>query len=288
MTAELVWDARCRTGESTTWDAAHRRVLFTDIPAGTIHAFAVADGARRTWQLPDIVPSFGLCRSGRWVVALRDRVVLFDPEGGQIAPLAGPLEQPRHVRLNDGKVGPDGCFWVGGMDESKPRQPVAALWRITPEGTAERMAGGYANSNGLAWSPDGKTMFHTDTTPGHIEAFDFDAGTGRIAKRRLLATVGEPDGRPDGGATDAEGCYWSAGNSAACLNRFAPDGRLLAKLQLPVPGPTMPCFAEDAIYVTTLRDGRDAATLARHPTMGGLFRLPAPVKGAPVALFADT
>jgi sugar lactone lactonase YvrE len=192
------------------------------------------------------------------------------------------------VRLNDGKVGPDGCFWVGGMDESPEKQPVAALWRITPEGKVACRAEGYVNSNGLAWSPDGTVMFHTDTRPGYIEAFDFDRATGGLSNRRRLATLTNEEGRPDGGATDAEGCYWSAGVSAACLNRFSPEGKLLAKMALPAPGPTMPCFAEASIYVTSLRQGRDAATLARYPAMGGLFRLPAPLPGAPVGAFADT
>lgn len=234
------------------------------------------------------MPSFGLCRSGRLVVALRDRVVLFDRATGTVTPLTEPIDQPASVRLNDGKVGPDGCFWVGGIDESADRRPVASLWRITPDGRVERRMEGYVNSNGLAWSPDGSVMFHAETRPGYIEAFDFDAGTGRLANRRRIATLTDAEGRPDGGATDAEGCYWSAGVSAACLHRFAPDGRLLATVAMPVPGPTMPAFAGAFLYVTTLRAGRDAATLARYPAMGGLFRLNAPVPGAPVALFADT
>lgn len=285
---ELVWDAQCGTGESCTWDERNAQVLFTDIPGKVIHAYAPGDERKMTWSLPDIVPSFGVCRSGRLVVALRDRIVLFDRASGAVVPLAGPVDQPGHVRLNDGKVGPDGCFWVGGMDENKDKQPVAALWRITPEGRVERKQEGYINSNGLAWSPDGSVMFHTDTRPGYVEAFDFDKATGRLSNRRRLATLTNEEGRPDGGATDVEGCYWSAGNSAACLNRFAPDGRLLAKVGLPVPRPTMPCFVGRTLYVTTLRDGADAATLARHPTMGGLFRLDAGVAGAPVALFADS
>ena len=67
--------------------------------------------------MPEMVASFGVCRSGRWVVAFRSRVVLFDPQTDGITELSGPLDQPATVRLNDGKVGPDGCFWVGGRDE---------------------------------------------------------------------------------------------------------------------------------------------------------------------------
>jgi len=288
LPVELVWDAKCGTGESCTWDARRRRVLFTDIPNRVIHAYAVDTGEHRTWALPDIVPSFGVCRSGRLVVALRDRIVLFDPDSGEVTPLAGPVDQPPNVRLNDGKVGPDGCFWVGGMDENKDKQPVASLWRVTPDGKVERRQDGYINSNGLAWTPDGSVMFHSETRPGYIEAFDFDRATGGLANRRRIATLTNEEGRPDGGATDAEGCYWSAGNSADVLHRFAPDGTLLATVPLPVPRPTMPCFVGTTLYVTTLRSGVDEATLARHPTMGGLFRFSAPVAGAPVALFADT
>jgi len=131
-------------------------------------------------------------------------------------------------------------------------------------------------------------MFHTDTRPACIDLWDFDAAAGAIANRTRIATLSDAEGRPDGGATDMEGHYWSAGTSAACINRFSPAGELVGKVVLPVPGPSMPCFAEDWIYVTTLRGGRSAETLAANPTMGGLFRFRSPVAGAPVALFADS
>ncbi len=284
---DLAWDIRCDTGESCTFDARQRRVLFCDIPAGRIHAFGMDDGAPRTWEFNELVASFGLCRSGRWVVALRGRVVLFDPVTGASTDLTGPLDQPATVRLNDGKGGPDGCFWVGGRDESPARTAEAPLWRITPDGRAERKAEGYMTANGLAWSPDGTRMFHTDSRQAFIDLWDFAAATGAIGNRTRIATLPDAEGRPDGGATDADGNYWSAGTSAACLNKFSPAGQLLQKVPLPVPGPSMPCFAEDWIYVTTLRGGRAPEVLAAHPTMGGLFRFRAPVAGSPVALFAD-
>ena len=289
---ELAWDTRCTVGESPVWDAARRRIMFCDAPAGCIFALSVDTGARTTWDLrdgdePAIVGSFGLCRSGKLVVALRRRVALFDPETARLQDLTAEIDEPETCRLNDGKVGPDGCFWVGGMDTRKPRQPIGALYRVTPEGRVERKAEGYRASNGLAWSPGGQVMYHSDSTGGTVDAWDFDPQTGGIDNRRRFATLAEADGRPDGGATDAEGCYWSAGVSAGCLNRFSPDGALMQRIELPVPAPTMPCFADGVLYVTSLSEGRDAETLARHPGMGGLLRLPAPVAGSPVALFAD-
>ena len=289
---ELAWDTRCATGESVVWDAARRRVMFCDIPAGRIFALAVDTGARTTWDLRDgddaaVVGSFGLCRSGKLVVALRHRVVVFDPETARMQDLAPPVDEPATNRFNDGKVGPDGCFWVGSMDTRKPRQPTGALYRVTPDGRIERKAEGYAVSNGLAWSPDGRTMYHADSGAGAVDAWAFDPSTGAIGDRRRFATLTDEEGRPDGAATDADGCYWSAGVSAGCLNRFSPAGALMQRIELPVPTPTMPCFAEGTLYLTSLREGRDAELLARHPDMGGLHRMPAPVAGSPVALFAD-
>ncbi|WP_428489989.1 SMP-30/gluconolactonase/LRE family protein [Rhodopila sp.] len=284
---EVVWDSRCGVAESPVWDAAHRRVMFCDIDGKRINALSIGSGARESWEFPDIVGSFGLCRSGRLVVSQRHHVVLFDPVSGALTDLTGKIAEPPTNRLNDGKVGPDGAFWVGSMDGNTPRQKVAALYRVTADGQVTKQEGGIAGSNGLAWSPNGRIMYHSDSTVGIIQAWDFNPVTGARDNHRILARLTSADGRPDGAATDADGNYWSAGPSAGCLNCFSPTGELLRKWQFPVPGPTMPCFADGGLYVTSLRDGKSAEVLAEFPTLGGLFRADAPVSGTRVGLFAD-
>jgi sugar lactone lactonase YvrE len=284
---ELVWDARCGVAESPVWDKINRRLLFCDINGKRINALSVDSGARESWDFPEVVGSFGLCRSGRLVVAQRHHVVLFDPKSGTLTDLTPRVAEPVTNRLNDGKVGPDGAFWVGSMDEKSPRQKIAALYRVTADGRITLQEDGYAVSNGLAWSPDAQVMYHSDSTAGIIEAWDFDSTNGGRSNRRILATMSNDDGRPDGAATDADGNYWSAGPSAGCLNCFSPEGKLLRKWPFPVPGPTMPCFADDMIYVTSLREGKSPEILAQHPSLGGLFRAAAPSVGAAVGLFAD-
>ncbi|HEX4172467.1 MAG TPA: SMP-30/gluconolactonase/LRE family protein, partial [Acetobacteraceae bacterium] len=148
---ELVWDSRSGVAESPVWDVVNRQLLFCDIPGKRIHALSVDDGARDTYDLPEVVGSFGLCRSGKLVVALRHRVVLFDRRARRVEDLSGAVVEPATNRMNDGKVGPDGAFWVGSMDENTPRQPTGALYRVTPDGRIERKGEGYAVSNGLAW-----------------------------------------------------------------------------------------------------------------------------------------
>lgn len=256
---ELAWDAKCATGESVVWDEAGGAVLFADIPAGRIHRYALADGARSGWTLPGAVGSFGLCRSGRLVVALDRRVMLFDTRNGSMETLCEVDEELPTSRLNDGKVGPDGCFWVGGVDERPDKGPVAGLYRVTPEGRVEQKSEGYIASNGLAWSADGGTMFHSCSRLQTIDSWAFDVATGRISDRRRIATLSAAEGRPDGGACDMAGGYWSAGVSAGCLNRFSATGELLEKRAIPVPAPTMPCFAGEMLFVTSLGGGRDGA-----------------------------
>ncbi len=284
---ELVWDSRCGVAESPVWDAVNRRILFCDIEGKRINAFSVDTGAREWWDFPDVVGSFGLCRSGRLVVSQRLHVVLFDTRTGELADLTATIEEPGVNRLNDGKVGPDGAFWVGSLDGNAPRQNTACLYRVTADGAITRVEGGYKNSNGLAWSPDGRVMYHSDSTAGMLEAWDFDPATGARTNHRVLARLTNEEGRPDGGATDMEGNYWSAGPSVGCLNCFSPSGALLRKWAFPVPGPTMPCFADGYMYVTSLREGKSPGVLAEYPTLGGLFRTPAPAEGAPVGLFSD-
>lgn len=135
---ELVWDSRCGVAESPVWDASTQRLLFCDIPGKRINALSVDDGRRTSWDLPEVVGSFGLCLSGRLVVALRHRVVLFDPRTGEVSNLTDAVDEPPTNRMNDGKVGPDGCFWVGSMDERPQREKRGALYRVTPTGGIER------------------------------------------------------------------------------------------------------------------------------------------------------
>ncbi len=287
----LTPNARLSLGESPVWDAEHGRVLVADIWASAIHAFSLAGEHLDTWLFPSEVGSFGLCRSGRWIVALRHEVVLYDWHHRRAELLCRPEPIPPFARLNDGKIGPDGAFWVGSMDERSPRGPVARLFRISPDGAWREIAAGLLTSNGLAWTADGRTMLHSDSGEGWIDAWDFDPATGEACNRRRIATPAPAvHGKPDGAAFDAAGVYWSAGVRLGRINRYLPDGTLLSSDPFPVPGPTMPCFAgEDlrTIVWTSLRTTLGAEMVGDHPLSGALFAMRAENPGVPVARFAD-
>ena len=140
-------------------------------------------------------------------------------------------------------------------------------------------------------SPDGRTMYHSDSTTAAVSAWSYDAKTGAIANRRDFVKTTDQQGRPDGAATDMEGCYWSAGVSAGNLNRFRPDGTLDRSIAMPCAAPTMPCFAGPdlkTIYVTSLRDGVTPEKLAKWPLSGSIFAFEVDVPGVPIPKFDDT
>ncbi|MFP9136863.1 SMP-30/gluconolactonase/LRE family protein [Devosia sp. XGJD_8] len=274
---------RFGVGESPVWDAEQQRLLWCDIPAGVIHALDVASGARQRWHFHEPVPSFGLAQGGRLVVALRRDVVLFDPETGARELVASVSHAKSEMRLNDGKVGPDGAFWVGSMDASTDGAPAAKLYRIGADGTVRVIAEGLAISNGLAWNADATRMYHSDSRGSMwLDCWDFDAATGAVGNRRRLRDNDEANGRPDGGACDMAGTYWSAGPSASRINRFSADGDLLGWVDVPLRLPTMPCFGGAdmrTVYVTSL-DSKMA-----DEGLDGVVRFRVDVPGVPVGRF---
>lgn len=280
-----VADVQAALSESPVWDAEGNRLLWVDILGRRLSSMSFTDGEIRHWDLPQVIGSMALCSDGGLVLALADGVYGFDPTNGARTLICAPERDCPTNRLNDGKAGPDGAFWVGSMDDRPVKEPVGALYRIAPDGTATRMIEGIKVSNGLAWSADAKTLYHSDSRGPWIDRWDFHPTTGAISNRRRIVTLTESDGRPDGGATDIEGGYWSCGVSAGCLNRFAPDGRLLARYDLPIPAPTMCAFGGAdmrTLFITSARQGLLAEALAAAPQSGSIFAMRADVAGVPV------
>ncbi len=260
-------------GESPVWDDARGVLWFVDILKPAIYALDPVTHHVEAHPMPCAVGSIGLAWGGRLIAALKTGVHLFDPATGSLNFLVHPEPGMEMNRLNDGKVGPDGCFWIGSMHDALPRLPSAGLYRVTPDGVATRMLKDLYVSNGLAWSPDGQTLYHSDSRGPYVQAFDFDIQSGRISNPRRIITLDEGRGLPDGAAIDAEGYYWSAGVSAGVLNRISPKGDIVDIVNLPVPAPTMPCFGGTdlrTLFVTSLTrnrpEGHRAGTLISFRT----------------------
>ncbi|CAN5434117.1 SMP-30/gluconolactonase/LRE family protein [soil metagenome] len=280
----------CRLGESPVWDERTNELFWVDIPAGEVHSLDLSSKKHRHWKFDGPAGCVSLARSGRLLVALCGSVHVFDRDREDLQLLATLEPEYPAKRLNDGKVGPDGAFWIGSMDDRPIKENVGTLFRVTADGGVTRAISGFKVSNGLAWSFDKRTMYHSDSRGPWVDAWDFDPASGAIDRRRRIRTLTETEGRPDGAACDAEGGYWSCGVSAGRLNRFGSDGRLLETVTMPVPHPTMLCFAGKDLrtaYVTSLREGLPPQDLVPSPNSGRPFAMDLGYAGVPIDRFRD-
>lgn len=282
----LVVDSRSQLGESPVWSVAEQALYFVDIRGPSINRFDPATGDLRHFLLQEEVGCIGLCRGGGFIAGLRSGIWRLDAQGIPIAKLADNPEGTEFSRFNDGRVGPDGRFYAGTVDES--RQHKAKLYRYDKNGLVPLMDG-LMTSNGLAFSPDGATMYHVDSPVSQVTAHGFDPATGSTNGGRVLIDIPDnPAARPDGATVDVEGCYWLAIFGAAVVRRFSPQGVLMAEYPVPVKCPTMPAFGGpdmQTLYVTTAGSRRPPEEMAQFPHSGSLFAMRAPVAGMPAPLF---
>ena len=264
---EVLFDVQAKVGEGPSWVAHSGRLSFVDIVAGRVF---VADLSRihATVEIGMHVGAALPAADGGFLLARRDGFVRLAPDGTQ-APIALPLEHDPDLRFNDGKVDPTGRAWAGTMtyEEGAAR---GVLYRLDGD-VATPVVSGLGLSNGLGWSPDGRTMYLADSRAGTVDAFHYDWATGEATRRRPFLDLSAGPGVPDGLSVDDEGCLWVAMWDGWAVRRFAPDGRELERVEMPVSRPSSCCFAGDALVITTASHGLPAAELAREPHAGALF-----------------
>ena len=280
-------------GESPLWHPHEQVLYWCDIPGHALNRFDPRSGAHMHWPFSTDVSCCVPLMEGGLLLALRSGLVRFDTDNGVVEPLIDAPYDTATERFNDGKADPQGRLWVGTIHDR--REPKAALYRFAA-GRMERMAGDITVSNGLAWSPDARTLYWADTHAHAVYAFDFERAGGAITNRRVFAqfAVKTPaqdlhtyGGRPDGAAMDVEGHYWCAMFEGARLLRIAPDGRTVREVPLPVRCPTMPCFGGAdlrTLYITTAREKRPADELAREPLAGCVLQMRVDVPGLPASV----
>lgn len=283
---EILCTVRNGVGESPLWSAAEHALYWVDIEGRRIHRFDWASRGVAGWAMPERIGCIALHADGGLVAAMESG--LFRVHGGDAVRLHG-MQFPRaYMRFNDGRCDRDGRFWVTSMERDAGFGVAAgALYRCNSAGFSAPLVEGLLSGNGLAFSPDGATMYLSDSHPRvqRIWAFDLDSD-GMLSNRREFVDMNRHPGRPDGAAVDAEGGYWICANDAGMVHRFAPDGRLDRSLAVPVSKPSMCAFggpALDVLFITSIRpvvpaDGFDASldggVFVARPGISGLPEVP--------------
>jgi len=275
--------------EGPRWHAERGELLWVDILGRTLHRGRPGlDGSLEsvdTITLDRHVGAVAPAAGGGYVLAAGTGFLYVD-DAGAVHELAQPAAGRSDVRMNDGACDAQGRFWAGTMayDESPG---AGTLYRLELDGSCTTVLSGLTISNGIGWSPDGATMFLADSGTSRVDAFDFDASSGDISRRRTIVAIQEPGVAPDGLTVDEDGGIWVALWGGGAVRRYRPDGTLLTVVPLPVDRPTSCVFGgpdRSTLFVTTARQGLDDEALSRQPHAGRVFRIEGlGVRGAPCA-----
>ena len=279
----LVLDAQCELGESPVWWAEAKLLVFIDITGRKLHRFDPISKRHEVLAIDEDIGCVAPAKGGGYVAGLRSGIWLLDAKGAKVRQLAANSQNAATHRFNDGRVDPQGRYFSGTLDETKTAGD-AGLYRYDRRGL-HSLLDGVMTSNGLAFAPDGRTLYFSDTPRFVIYRFDYDPGTGEAGNRRVFTRI-EPTatdrGRPDGAAVDSEGCYWSSLYEGSRIRRYDPDGKMMADYPVPALNTTMPAFGGPdlkTLFVTTARDKKNGGP------GGGLYAMEVGVAGLRGALF---
>jgi sugar lactone lactonase YvrE len=278
-TVTCVADVQAVLGEGPIWVAREAALYWLDIKGRKIFRLSEA-GELDQWPTPFRVGSIAPRANGGFIAGTDQGIAEIDLSSGRLQILFNPEEELASNRFNDGKVDRSGRFWAGTMDDEE-RRASGALYRFMEDLSWVAVDAGYKVTNGPAFSPDGKRMYHSDSARQVTYVFDIDEA-GNAANRRTFLQFGEGDGYPDGMTVDAEGCLWIAFWDGGWVRRYSPGGELLRTVEMPVSRPTSCAFGGsglDRLYVTSARIGLDETALGMQPNAGGLFLVTPGVQG---------
>ena len=290
-TFKVLFDVPMLLGECPLWHPNEAVLYWIDITGRAVHRFNPSHNTHHMWLLPAEPGCIAWCASGGLIVAMRTGVVLLNTIDGSLTPVADAPYDTSRIRFNDGRCDVAGRLWTGTLYE--PRDQQAGSLFCIEHGTIRDASKSVTVSNGVAFSIDSHTLYHTDTTAHRIMAYQFNPVTGEIGIGRLFKQFSSNrtnnyGGRPDGAAIDSEGTYWCAMYEGGRLLRLAPSGEVLREIILPLRCPTMIAFGGPdlkTLYVASVRDKRPAEELAQYPLSGCVLTLSVDVPGRPESAY---
>ncbi len=292
---QLIVDTPDRVGESPVWDVRHHRFWWVDIEGAFIRCTKpVSMAPVQSWRMPERVGCIALTAvEGQLIAAMETgiaRVTLQEDGQVDITWLARIQHLAPGMRFNDGRCDASGRLWVSTMVmDMSLASDLGGLYCLDEKGLTGPHVTGLLTPNGLALSPDGCTLYLSDSHPTvqKIWAFDLDAASGTLTNRRLFVDMNDWPGRPDGAAVDAQGNYWICGNDAGQIHAFDPQGQWTQSVAVPMPKPSMCAFGGpdlEQLFVTSIIP---ANTLdADRGSSGAVIALEPGVKGLPEPVFS--
>jgi sugar lactone lactonase YvrE len=286
-TAEPLFHTQNILGEGPLWHPLENRLYWVDILAGDFYQSDEALQSFSKTHFDCLVTAFGFRKKGGYIFATDRGIAHWESGRPQPNFLWNPLPKRKNVRLNDGKVDPQGRFWAGSMDTQMVQ---GELYRLDPDLSKHTILHKLGISNGLGWSPDRKRMYATDSYRYTITVFDYDLESGSIANPRVFIKLPEDKTEtvPDGLCVDAEGCIWSAHWNGWRVVRYDPDGNPILQVDVPAQRVTSCCFGGknlSTLFITTAREGLSEVELKNQPYSGDVFIVETDTYGQPPNIF---
>lgn len=284
---DVALKSKALLGEGPVWDDSTERLFWVDIPRQEVHQFDPTTNFDDVDTMPAQVGVVAPRKNGGLIIAMEDRIEANDSWKGRRSVLARPTHLPDGARFNDGACDPSGRFWVGTLTENRVKG-AASLYRLAPEEGLTEIVDGVTVSNGMGWSPDGRTFYYVDTPTLGVDAFDFDRDSGEISNRRRLITIEPNIGRPDGLCIDEAGGIWVTLIFGGAVHRYSPRGDLDRRVEMPTTKVTSCAFGGsnfDVMYVTSGTSGLSASELISQPNAGNLFCFSPGTSGVVVSPF---
>ncbi|KAJ54414.1 hypothetical protein ACMU_18475 [Actibacterium mucosum KCTC 23349] len=270
-------------GEGPLWDERNALIRWVDVAAPAIHQFDPVGARTAKTAAKQLISAVLPASDGGLIAVTQNGLQSFDPVSAALSPIHDPEAHLPGNRFNDAKTDRLGRVWAGTMSLDAA-MPSGALYCFDTPTSARAVDGGFQVSNGLGWSPDDRVFYFTDSGLGTVFAYDFDLARGTVSNRRVFAQFEASEGKPDGLSVDAEGNVWIALWDGWRVAGYAPDGRLIRSIDMPVPRPASCCFGgEDlrTMYITSASIRLPANVLDDAPLSGGLFAIGMDVPGQP-------
>ncbi|MDA0655802.1 MAG: SMP-30/gluconolactonase/LRE family protein [Proteobacteria bacterium] len=252
---ELLVDAKNTLGEGPMWNNREQALYWTDAKgAPRIQRWDPKTCKVDEWAMPDLIGSFVFREKGGLIGGLKSGFYEIDLEKGTAELFHDPEPDKPANRLNDGKCDRRGRYWCGSLDDSG--EASAALYRVDKDLSVHKMDDGVKCSNGIAWSPDNKVMYFSDSRNLTCYQYDYDIETGAIANKRIWVDNSDKPACIDGATVDSDGFYWAAHIRHWQIAKYAPDGTVVETIELPIQHPTMCTFGGENMQTLYVTSGR--------------------------------
>ncbi len=286
MEAKLLFDNKALLGEGPIWNHETQQLYWIDIESKQLHLYTPETNEDNFFDVGERIGTVVPIESGGALVALENGIHSMDLQSGNLTFITNPLEEG--IRFNDGKCDPLGRFWVGSM-HLQAEKNASALYMMDENQQITQKLDSVTISNGIIWSLDNKTMYYIDTPTREVRAFDYDISTGTISSPRVMISIPQERGAPDGMTIDEEGMLWIGHWGGGIVGRYDPaSGEMIQKIEVPALNVTACAFGGenlDKLYITTASIGMNEEQQQEYPEAGGLFVAEPGVRGVPADFY---